>query len=148
MAIISAENMPIPPEIEGDPPRLPNDLSKAGDQELFSYHARFHACEVRMNWVISQQEDALGDAQKLLRNRRREVLLQIPATVDGKKVTKEIKEAMAEDDAEVQQYRSQVEEIEEMIGKLRVLRDGYHQDVSTCSRQWSMRSGEADKQPR
>lgn len=148
MAIISAENMPIPPEIDGDPPRLPNDLSKESDAALHSFHARFHACEVRMNWVISQFDDEIGDVRKLLRNKRREVGLAIPATHEGKKVTKDIKEALVDADAEVQQHLHNLSEIEATVGKLKVLRDGYHQDVSTCSRQWSMRSGEADKLPR
>jgi hypothetical protein len=149
MAIVQQENMPIPPEIDGDPPQLPNDLSKVSDQELHSYHARFHACEVRMNWVISQFEDEVGDVKKLLRNRRREVALSI-GTVDenNKKLTKDAKEALVEQDAYVQQYLGQLDEAEKTLGKLKVLRDGYHQDVSTCSRQWSMRSLEAEKTPR
>lgn len=148
MQIISQENMPIPPEIEGDPPRLPNDLSKVSDQELQSFHARFHACESRANWVISQFDDEIGGVKKLLRDRRREVAGSI-GTVDseGKKLTKDAKEVLIESDVGVQQYVHQLEEIEKTVGKLKVLRDNYHQDVSTCSRQWSMRSGEADKQP-
>lgn len=148
MAIINAENMPIPPEIDGDPPRLSNDLSKVSDDELFSFHAQFHSCEVRMNWVISQQQDALSDALKLLRDTKRQVRLDLPKEVDGKKVTKDNMEATVDNDPTVKQYQASVDELEKVMGKLKVLRDGYHQDVSTCSRQFSMRSGESDKQPR
>lgn len=147
MQIIQQENMPIPPEIDGDPPRLPNDISQTSDGELRSYHARFHACEVRMNWVISGFDDEIGDVKKLLRNRRREVALTVKSE-DGKRLTKDAKEALVEADEGVQGYLHQLEEIEKTIGKLKVLRDGYHQDVSTCSRQWSMRYGEMEKMPR
>jgi hypothetical protein len=149
MQIIQEENFPIPPEIEGDPPRLPNDLSKVSDGELQSFHARFHACESRANWVISKFDtDEIGPVKKLLRDRRREVAAHIGTTDENnKKLTKDAKEVLIEQDQYVQQYVGQLEEIEATMGKLKVLRDNYHQDVSTCSRQWSMRSGEAEKQP-
>lgn len=147
MQIIQQENMPIPPEIDGDPPRLPNDISATSDAELRSYHARFHACEVRMNWVISGFDDEIGDVKKLLRDRRREVALTVKGE-DGKRLTKDAKEALVEADEHVQGYLHQLEEIEKTVGKLKVLRDGYHQDVSTCSRQWSMRYGEQERMPR
>jgi hypothetical protein len=148
MQIIANENMPIPPEISGTPPQLPNDISAVSDGELRSYHAQFHACEVRMNWVISGFDDEIGDVKKLLRNRRREVGLNLPKTQDGKKITKDEREALIEADDQVQQHITQLDEIEKTVGKLKVLRDGYHQDVSTCSRQWSMRYIEQERAPR
>ncbi len=146
MAIIAKEHLPLPLDID-EVPVFPNDVSKVSDAELFSLHARMHACESRVNWLINQREDEIHGIEKLLRNRRREVRSELPKTQDGKRLTKDEVETMIEADAQVQQLVDQLDEVEKISGTFKTLRDNYRKDVAVCSRQYSFRRGEEEGIP-
>lgn len=146
MAIIEREHFPIPPDIE-DPYKLPNDVSKESDVELRSLHARAHAVECRVNWVISDRDDEVGDLERLLADRRRVVKLETPTTIDSKRLTKDQIEARIEADEQVIGFKSQIAVIQKGTGKLKVIRDNAHRDCERLSRQWSMRYKEENFSP-
>lgn len=146
MEIIAREHFPIPPDIE-DPYILPNDVSKVSDDELRSLHARAHAVEARINWVLSEFDDEIGDLERLLSDRRRVVKLQTPTSEDGKRLTKDQVEARVEADEQVQAFIGQIKDIHKSTGKLKVIRDNAHRDCERLSRQWSMRFKEENFSP-
>lgn len=133
--IIAREQFPIPEDIES-PPRMPNDMSKVSQDELYGLHAQFHACESRANWIITTEEDKVGDLEKLLHGREVVVRNELPAKTEGRtKLTEAQREAMVAVDEEVRAHKATIHEAMKVVRKLRVLRDNYHRDVERCSRQ-------------
>jgi hypothetical protein len=142
MDIISREHMPIPADVDDIPP-FPQDVSKVSDGELFSLHAVYYSCEARANWLLSQNEDELGDIEKLKRHREAVVANSVPFMgEDGKRNTNEFRDTKVNSDSEVLKLSLKEHEINKIVKKLKVLRDNYRTSVAVCSRQYSMRSGE------
>ena len=150
MEIIKAENFAIPPSYKDEEaPQLPFDLSKCSRDELFSYHARFHAYESRMNWVLTQHEDELGDIEKLRRNREAEVAISVPFLgEDGKRNTNERRDAIVAGDKEVLSLGMKDHEIGKVVKRLRVLQKNYMKDCERISRQMSYYERERLDAPR
>ena len=144
--VIDQEHFPVPPEIDEKPPHLPFDLSKCSDEEIASFHARFHACHSRANYVVGLWEGRLRDLVKLRKGREVEVANEAPKKDpedSRKRLTDAQREAYVAADPTVVSYRDQEHEVERVLRQLRVLRDGYAADVSTCSRQWAIRKDES-----
>jgi hypothetical protein len=129
------EHLPLPPEITEDPPLMPFDMSKLTREEIYSLHSRFHSCEARVNLLITNEEDVLGDIEKLRRGQEIKVGAELPMSEDGKKLTESQRVVRVASDPEVQQYLSQAHEIEKRLRRLKMLRTNYHADVERCSRQ-------------
>lgn len=136
--IIAKNNFPLPAEISGDPPFLPNDVSNVSRNELYSFHARFHACESRANWIISRHEDQYEDNVKLRTGREAEVYAALPAVGDdGKRLTESQREALVAVDSVVVGYKDKEHEEKKVLRNLKVLRDNYKRDCERLSRQMS-----------
>lgn len=149
MNIIKKENFPIPPDLADDIPVLPMDVSAISRDELFSLHAKFHACESRINWIISGHEDELGDIEKLRRHREAVVAAAVPFIgEDGKRNTNEYRDAQVNADSEVLDYGSQEHEVNKVVKKLKVLQRNYHADCERLSRQMSKYERERLDAPR
>lgn len=146
MEIIHREHFPIPPDIE-EAYRLPNDVSKVSDTDLWSLHARAHAVEARCNWVISELEDKESDIEKLIKDQIRIATDNLPETEEGKKLTKVRKEELIESDLELIRLRNELKAQSRETGKIKVIRDNAHRDCERLSRQWSYRSGEERTSP-
>lgn len=137
--ILEREHFPIPADIE-EPPQMPADMSKLSREEIYSLHARFHACETRILYVISGEEDALSDMQKLRRSQELAVEETIPMSVEGKKLTEAQRQSRVASDQQVQIYARAEHNAEKTIKRLKVLAGNFHKDVERCSRQltrWS-----------
>lgn len=146
--IINRENLPLPPEIDGEPPRLPNDVSKVSRDELFSLHARFHAVESRTNWIVSNHEDELGDIVKLRTSREVVVANDIPLVIDDKRITNEYRDSKVAADKQIMKFFDQEHEVKKVINKLRVLQKNYYRDCERLSRQMSKYEREKNDGPR
>lgn len=149
MEIISREGMPIPKDFDGQVPEFPNDISKVSDDELFSYHAIYHACESRANWVLLQYEEEVSDLAKLRSFREAKVAGDVPliSPEDNKRITNEHRDTIVANDHEVIELAKREHETSKIVKRWKVLRDNYRSDTSVCSRQWSMRSGELKDGP-
>jgi hypothetical protein len=137
MSIIIREAMPIPPELTGDGPILPEDVSKISRDELYSLHARFHACESRMNWLVIDQEDKLEDIIKLRYYREVKAAEEVPLVIDDKRVTNEYRDGKVAADQGVLKYKDKEHPIKKTLKRLKVLRDNYCRDCERLSRQMS-----------
>lgn len=139
MEIIAQENMPIPPELKDEEaPILPMDVSAISRDELFSLHAKFHACESRMLWILCQEEDKYGDIEKLRKNREAVVAASIPFLgEDGKRNTNEYRDAQVAADEEVLSLGLEEHELKKVVKRLKILCDMYHRSCERLSRQMS-----------
>lgn len=146
--IIEKEGFPVPPDISGNPPILPNDVSKCSRDEIYSLHARFHAVESRTNWVVSNYEDELGDIEKLKRDREVKVYSEIPTVLDGKRTTNDYRDAIVAADTEVLSFKTEEHEKLKIVNKLRVLQKNYYKDCERLSRQMSKWEREKNDGPK
>lgn len=146
MATIEREHLPIPPDIE-DPYRLPNDVSKVSDADLHSLHARAHAVEARVNWLISEWEDTEADYEKLIKDQIRIATENLPESEEGKRLTKVRKEELVESDLELVRLRAALQDHQRGLRKFKVIRDNAHRDCERLSRQWSYRYKEEAASP-
>lgn len=142
--IIDREGFPVPLELDGDPPRIPHDISKATDDELRSLHARAHAVQTRANYVVGLWEGELRDIVKLRKGREVTVANEIPAKEAGVKITEAQRDAKVQGDPEVVDLSAQEHSVERVLRQLKALQENYAKDVSTCSRQWAMRKSELE----
>jgi hypothetical protein len=136
--IVRKENLPIPPEVE-QPPTLPFDLSKLSDAELRSLHGQFHAVLCRANWVIAHRKDLIDDLEQSLNLRRAQVQNEMPASIDGKRVTKDGAAALIESDGEVQRIKGEIVQAKKPLRKIEVVADNARSTCARASREWSMR---------
>lgn len=150
MEIISNENMPVPPNYKDEQaPVFPMDVSAISRDELFSLHARFHAYEIRMNWILMQHEDEMNDCTKLREYREATVAKEIPFMgEDGKRNTNEFRDAQVRGDKEVLDLGMKEHEAKKIVTDLKVLRNIYHLDCERLSRQMSKYENERLDAPR
>lgn len=141
MDIIAREHLPIPPDME-QAYRLPNDVSKSSDTDLWSLHAQAHATEARCNWIISERDDVADDYAKLIADAKRRAEDELPETEEGKKLTKVRKEELINGNAEVVVLEAQLKDYTKGTNKIKVIRDNAHRDCERLSRQWSFRHRE------
>lgn len=150
MEIISRENMPIPPSYADESaPVLPVDVSIISRDELFSLHAKFHAYEIRMNYVLMEHEDLMNDCIKLREYREAEVAKAVPFMgEDAKRNTNEFRDSQVKGDKEVLELGMREHEARKVVTDLKVLRNGYHLDCERLSRQMSKYEIERADAPR
>lgn len=150
MQIIARENMPIPPDYANEEaPIFPIDVSIISRDELFSLHAKFHAYEIRMNYVLMEHEDYMNDCVKLREYREAEVAKSVPFLgEDGKRNTNEFRDAQVKGDKEVLELGEKEHEARKIVTDLKVLRNGYHLDCERLSRQMSKYERERLDAPR
>jgi|ERR1700722_12377483 len=150
MEIIQKENFPTPPNYSDEnAPQFPIDVSLCSRDELFSLHARFHAYETRMNWVLMQHEDEMNDYIKMRTYREAVVAKEVPFMgEDNKRNTNEHREAQVRGDIEVLELGKKEHEARKVVTDLKVLRNNYHLDCERLSRQMSKYEMEKSDAPR
>ncbi len=142
------DNLPIPEEIEGEPPRLPLDLTELGEKRLIYLHGAFAACSARVTYLYSLEEAGEAAARKLADNHYHVFLEQVqkkdPDT--GKPKTLDILRAEAEiafPDT-VGKWRGLERTHSIKAGRYKRLRDIYDNNCERLSRQWTMRESERE----
>jgi hypothetical protein len=150
MEIIEKENFPTPPNYgDESAPQFPIDVSLCSRDELFSLHARFHAYETRMNWVLMQYDDEMNDYIKLRNYREAVVAKSVPFMgEDNKRNTNEHREAQVRGDDEVLELGLKEHEARKVVTDLKVLRNNFHLDCERLSRQMSKYEMEKSDAPR
>jgi hypothetical protein len=150
MEIINREAMPIPPAYsDEDAPKFPIDVSVISRDELFSLHAKFHAYEIRMNYVLMFHEDDMNDCTKLREIREAVVAKSIPFMgEDNKRNTNEFREAQVKGDEKVIELGEQEHEARKLVADLKVFRNSFHLDCERLSRQMSKYENERLDAPR
>lgn len=145
IARIKKERLPIPSEIEGEPPTLPRDISVLSDSDLRRLHSEYNACLARSNWLV-----ALGEADELAARQIADfyhakavkVAGSVADPVTGKAKTVAALEAEAAGDDDAREWRQLATKHFIDTKLLKALRDTYQSNCDRISREYSMREGE------
>lgn len=70
--IAQQEQLPIPPQVDGDQPFLPINITEISDGELSALGVKFHSCFARAQWLLSQEEGRHTQAEHLEREAERD----------------------------------------------------------------------------
>lgn len=145
IARIKKERLPIPPEIDGEPPLLPRDISLLDDGPLRRLHSEFNAVLARTNWLLAVEEaDEL--AAKIIADHYFSLAVKKagmnPDPVTNKAKTVSALEAEAASDDNVREWRKR--HVQHVIETklLKSLRDTYQANCERASREFSMRENE------
>jgi hypothetical protein len=143
-ALIMRENLPVPPEMEGDPPDMPGDLTQVDDRQIRRLHGQFNAYLARTMYVISQESLRLNESEILHRRVSERARLRIekmdPVTNRAKLADDIMAEVNA--DKEVREWADRVEQHKANRDALKALADIYGRHLSVLSRESSMREFE------
>lgn len=136
------EHLPIPPEIEGDPPHLPIDLTKVDDLALRRLHSEFSACAQRAMWLVTLEEGKESAASRIADQKAYTVMQGLERTdaTTGKPKLASIIEAEVAADSEVSKWRGLAADHRNKVRSIKSLRDSYHFACDRISREWSMRT--------
>lgn len=137
------EGLPIPGELEGEPPVLPRDLTQVGDTEFRRLHSEFSAAYSRANFLATlAQADDYGTKQ-LMDKTYAKALLQAGAG-DHKKTVPVI-ESEAKNSPEFLEVLDQYTKAHIQWKILREYAEGLQDTCDRLSREWSMRQDEWEK---
>lgn len=145
-ALMRKEGLPIPPELEGEPPVLPRDLTQKTDTEIRRLHSEFAAALARANYLVSLETADEYAAKMIYERLYARALAHVERTYsEGDKVKSKTVpqlEAEAAQDSEVQEWGDRYHTHHVQNTFLKSIRDGYKDYADRLSREWSMREGE------
>lgn len=139
-------NLPVPAEIEGEPPEMPYDLTGLDDLAVRRLQAQMQACYSRALWLVAQEDTALQRAKRTLDWERSQVRAKVPKLDDS--VTPAVRRLSDDIISEVEsarvvvEWRVKVEEHEDNLRNLKALRDVYYGNVGLCERELIARDQE------
>lgn len=137
---LDRERLPIPAELPDDQiPEMPFDMTKVGEQELISLHSRFHACEARANYLVSELGDEAADYGKLAEAKETEVRNSLDR--DEYKLKDDI-DAAVRSHAEVVALRQKEHDAKKELGRAKMLASNYHRDCERLRWTFFMLKGE------
>lgn len=147
-ALMRKEGLPIPPELEGEPPVLPRDLTQKGDTEVRRLHSEFAAALARANYLVSLETADEYAAKMIYERLYARALARVERTyAEGDKVKSKTVpqlEAEAAQDQEVQEWAERYHTHHVQNTFLKSIRDGYKDYCDRLSRDWTMRTEERD----
>lgn len=148
--IIAREGFPIPPAYsEEQAPEFPVDMSKCTRDELYSFHAEFHAYETRINYILIEYEDRLNDWAHKRSYREAVVAKSVPFMgEDGKRNTNEYRDVQVKGDEEVLDLSNREHEAKKVVNDLKAFQKNFHLSCERLSRQMSKYENEMRDAPR
>lgn len=143
-AEIKAEHLPVPRQIEGDPPEMPFDISDCSDKEIRRLASQFQACLNRAIWQLKQTMDRVLRARQLRESAYRKAYLaeEVAARENGVKPTKEALDLAAKESPEYKKLDDEVFDLERQVGDYKALKEIYEGNVSRLSREATLRDDE------
>lgn len=137
--------LPIPPEIRGEVPELPMDLTTLSLKELRRLHGIFNACAARVGFLYAMQETAEAAAKMIADNYEEKYI----ATADRKdiggkaKAMKLLQIEAAEKYPQIKKWRSRERDHAIKANQYKRLLDSYNQSCDRLSRDYTMRQDES-----
>lgn len=146
VARIKKENLPIPPELEGQPPILPRDMSTLSDGQIRKLHAEYTAALARANWICSLEQADEYAAKMIAEKLEVRALAHVDKIkyVDDKPKPKSIPEieAEAKEHPDVVAAWDAYTELHMSLRIMKELKDSMQVTCERISREWSMREAE------
>lgn len=142
----SSENLPIPPEIEGEVMEMPRDLTTLSDREIRRLHGEYNALLARATYLVSVEAGDLNSAMALYDHAVRKAFFDLPDKDDeGKRITKADRMEEARLNEEASGWIARVSEHTAALDKLKALKEIYKGHVDRLSRDWTMRTEEFER---
>lgn len=138
--------IPIPDDIEGDPPNIPIDIPSLSTKEQRFLHGAFNAVSARVGWLYAQEE-AAQKAAKIVADEHEERYIIHADRKDygGKAKAAALLKAEARDnDPQLVKWRDEEKKHEIAAGKYYRLLEIYNNCCDRISRQWTMAQDEKE----
>jgi hypothetical protein len=140
-----ADNIPVPPEIEGEAPNLPVDLNELSDKEVMRLHGAFTACSARINWLYAIEEAGESAARFIANKKTSDYIASADKKDEDTKKPKTMEVLKAEarsDNEEIDYWRNLQEKHEVAAKKFHTVSEIFNNNVERLSRHWTMRTQE------
>lgn len=140
------DGLPIPHEIEGDPPNLPLDLTLLSDKEVRYLHGAFNACAARAGWLYALEETGLAAAKQIADHLEEEYIIGADRKdIGGKPKTQAFLKAEAQaDNSDIIKWRRREHKHSIAANKYKRILDSYDSNCDRLSREWTMRMDERE----
>jgi hypothetical protein len=141
------ENLPVPPEIEGDPPLLPLDFSNESPKTVRYLHSAFNACAARVGYLLAIEEAGEKSAKQIADEIFNKWLIAAERKDEqtGRPKTKEVLHAEALDaDDNLGKWRGRQSDHSIKAGKLKSLFDYYNDSAERLNKEAIMRQMERE----
>lgn len=147
---VTEENLPIPKQIEGDPPVMPRDTSELGDKDVRRLMGEFNACLARATWQLTTSLDKELRLKQLREDAHRRAYLaeEGEAREHGAKLTKEMLDFAARESEEYQKYDAELYEASKTVRNYKALKEIYQGNIDRLSREGTLRDDEARRDGR
>jgi type III secretion system FlhB-like substrate exporter len=141
--LVERERLPVPPEMQGDPPEMPPDISALDDGSVRRLHGQLNAYLARVDYLVSQEELARYRA-KVIRDQEYDTARRnVPKVdADGKRRLAEDIDVDARANDVVVQWDEKLQAHDRALIELKGLQAIYSRFLSVLSREWSMRTDE------
>lgn len=140
--------LPIPHEIEGDPPKLPLDLTSVSDKEVRFLHGAFNACAARAGWLYACEETGEAAAKQIADHLEDEYITGLGEErkdFGGKPKTQALLKAEAQRaNPDIVKWRKRERQHSIAGNKYKRILDAYDGNCERLSREWTMRVNERE----
>lgn len=140
----TADGLPLPRQIEGDPPEMPYDISACSDRDVRRLASQFNACLVFAVRQLSLIEIQAMRAKQLRDAAYRESYIaeENALAAAGGRATKEALDLAARQSPKYQELDGQHFELEVKVKEYKALKEIYDDNVSRLSREATLRDDE------
>ncbi len=144
LPVITKDNLPLPQQIEGDPPVMPRDISECSDKQIRRLASEFQAClNVAIHLYKRTMDKVLRTKQLRAAAYREAYLLEEAAAREaGLKPTKEALDMAAQQAPAYKKLDDELFELERLAGDYKMLKEIYEGNVSRLSREATIRDDE------
>ena len=134
------ENLPVPPEVQGEIMPMPRDLTTLSDRELRRMMGEYNALFARAVWLTAVEGSDLANSEHMVEHSLRVARRRVRA--DGVKRTQEELNDEAHADEDVQLWEQRHVEHDKLFREYRSLKDIYSGHLERLSREASIRDQE------
>jgi len=136
----SREQLPVPPEVQGDVLPVPRDLTTLTDRDLRRLMGEYNALFARVIWLAAVEGSDLANSEHMMEHCLRVSRRKVRA--DGNKRTQEELNDDAREDEEFQTWEGRHLEHDNQFRELRARKDIYGGHLERLSREASIRDQE------
>jgi hypothetical protein len=138
--------LPIPPEIEGTPPKLPLDLTELSDKQVRWLHGAFNACSARVGWLYAIEEGGENAAKQIADDHEESYVVSADRKdIGGKPKSMALLKAEAKENVpDIAKWRKREKTHSIASSRYKRLFEIYNSNCERLSREWSMRVQERE----
>lgn len=138
------DGLPIPPEIKGEIPEFPADITQVSTQLLRKLNGDFNACSARIGWLYALEEAGQSAAKQIADSHEEAYIITADRKdIGGKAKAQKLLEAEARAaDKDIVKWRDREKRHANRANKYKRLLDAMNNHCDRLSREFSMRQEE------